>query len=152
MLQGKKEYHEKLFVNFRLSERVPQNNFYRQLKETLDLSYLHKMTEKYYGTEGQKNIDTEVFFKLMLIGYLENVNSDRKIIEQALMRMNMLYFLSYEIDESLPWHSTLSRTRKLLGEEFFLELFHNILRKCAYQRYGKRQNLINGQFSRKGIR
>ena len=53
-MQGKKEYQEKLFVNFRLSERVPKENFYRRLKETLDLSYLHKLTKKYYGTEGQK--------------------------------------------------------------------------------------------------
>jgi transposase len=130
-MQGKKEYQEKLFVNFRLSERVPQGNFYRRLKETLDLSYLHKKTENYYGTEGQKSIDTEVFFKLMLVGYLENINSDRKILEQASMRMDMLYFLGYEIDEPLPWHSTLSRTRKLFGEEIFLELFRKILRKCA---------------------
>ena len=130
-MQGVKEYQEKFFVDFRLSERVPQDNFYRQLKEQLDLSYLRRFTKKYYGTEGQKSIDTEVFFKLMLIGYLENINSDRKILETAGMRMDMLYFLSYDVDESLPWHSTLSRTRKLFGEEVFLEVFRNILRLCV---------------------
>ena len=88
-MQGTKEYAEKLFLSFRLSERVPKENFYRRLRETLDLSYLRKLTAKYYGTEGQKSIDTEVFFKLMLIGYLENINSDRKIIEQASMRMDI---------------------------------------------------------------
>ena len=130
-MQGKKEYQEKLFLSFQLSDRVPKDNFYRGLKETLDLSYLGNLTKKYYGTEGQKSIDTEVFFKLMLIGYLENINSDRKIIEQAQMRLDMLYFLGYDIDEPLPWHSTLSRTRKLFGEEVFLELFRNILRVCV---------------------
>jgi len=129
-MQGKKDYQEKLFVDFRLSERVPQDNFYRKLKAILDLSYLRNMTKQYYGKEGQKSIDTEVFFKLMLIGYIENINSDRKIIETAGMRMDMLYFLGYDIDEALPWHSTLSRTRKLFGEEVFLELFRNILRMC----------------------
>ena len=82
-MQGKKEYSEKLFINFRLSERVPKENFYRRLKEVLDLSYLPKLTAKYYGTEGQKSIDTEVFFKFILIGYLEYINSDRKIVENA---------------------------------------------------------------------
>jgi transposase len=130
-MQGKKEYKEKIFVSFRLSERVPQDNFYRRLKGCLDLSYLRKLAEKYYGKEGQKSIDTEVFFKLMLIGYLENINSDRKIIEQAQLRLDMLYFLGYDIDEPLPWHSTLSRTRKLFGEEVFLELFRNILKMCV---------------------
>jgi len=130
-MQGTKDYQEKLFLNFRLSEYVPKENFYRRLKETLDLSYLRGLTKKYYGSEGQKSIDTEVFFKLMLIGYLENINSDRQIIESAKMRMDMLYFLGYDLDESLPWHSTLSRTRKLFGQDVFLELFRNILRFCV---------------------
>lgn len=56
----------------------------------------------------------------MLIGYIENIASDRKIVEQASMRPDMLYFLNYDIDESLPWHSTLSRTRKTIwGRAFF---------------------------------
>lgn len=140
-MQGIKDYQEKLFLNFQLSERVPKENFYRKLKSVLDLSHLRTLTKQYYGNEGQKSIDTEVFFKLMLIGYLENINSDRKIIETAGMRMDMLYFLNYDIDEALPWHSTLSRTRKLLGEEVFLELFRNILRLCVGKGMvsGKRQ-------------
>jgi hypothetical protein len=46
-MQGKKEYQEKLFTSFLLSERVPKQNFYRQLKGVLDLSYLYKLTESY---------------------------------------------------------------------------------------------------------
>ena len=130
-MQGKKEYSEKLFLSFRLSEHVPKDNFYRRLKQNLDLSYLRKMTAHYYGTEGQKSIDTEVFFKFMLIGYLENINSDRKIIESAQLGLDMLYFFGYDIDEPIPWHSTLSRTRQLFGEEVFLELFRNILKMCV---------------------
>ena len=38
-MQGKKEYQEKFFVSFRLSELMPQNNFYRRLKAGLDLSH-----------------------------------------------------------------------------------------------------------------
>ncbi|MDR0412667.1 MAG: transposase, partial [Dysgonamonadaceae bacterium] len=59
----------------------------------------------------------------MLIGYIENINSDRKIIETAQMRPDMLYFPGYDIDEPLPRHSTLSRTRKLFGKSVFLEFF-----------------------------
>ena len=51
-MQGKKEYQEKLFLSFRLSERVPKDNFYRRLKEVVDLSYLRNLTKRYYGTEG----------------------------------------------------------------------------------------------------
>jgi transposase len=129
-MQGKKHYTEKLFTNFQLSERVPGDNFYRRLKSILDLQWLYKATKKYYGTEGQKSIDPVVFFKLMLIGYLENLGSDRRIITTVSMRLDMLYFLGYDIDEELPWHSTLSRTRQLYGEDLFRQLFKEVLKQC----------------------
>ena len=129
-MQGKKTHTEKLFNYFQLSERVPRNNFYRQLKENLDLKFLYSSTANYYGSEGQQSIDPVVFFKLLLVGYLENLNSDRKIIEHAKMRLDILYFLGYDIDEDLPWHSTLSRTRQLYGEEVFLKLFRQVLKLC----------------------
>lgn len=140
-MQGNKEYSEKLFLSFQLSQRVPLHNFYRKLKDTLDLRFLAKQTKQYYGTEGQQSIDPVVFFKLMLVGYLENLSSDRQIIEHASMRMDILFFLGYDIDEPLPWHSTLSRTRKLYGEDVFLSLFQKVLSMCIAKGMvsGKRQ-------------
>ena len=40
----------------------------------------------------------------------------------------MLFFIGYNIDEPLPWHSTLSRTRQLYGEDVFKELFKKVLK------------------------
>lgn len=140
-MQGKKEYNEKLFLSFQLSQRVPDNNFYRRLKGILDLGFVTLQTKLYYGSEGQQSIDPEVFFKLMLVGYLENLNSDRKIIEHASLRLDILFFIGYDIDEPLPWHSTLSRTRKLYGEDIFLSLFQKVLALCISKGMvsGKRQ-------------
>lgn len=129
-MQGRKKYQEKLFISFRLSERVPEDNFYRRLGSAVDFSFLYKSTAKYYGGEGQKSIDPVVFMKLILVGYLENLNSDRRIINTARMRLDILYFIGYDIDEELPWHSTLSRTRQLYGQEIFTEIFKSVLKKC----------------------
>ena len=86
-MQGKKIYQEQLFTSFQLSEHVPVDNFYRRLKDVLDLQWLYRATKKYYGTEGQRSIDPIVFFKLILIGYLENQPSDRRIMSMAAMRL-----------------------------------------------------------------
>jgi transposase len=129
-MQGKKLYTEQLFKSFQLSERIPEDNFYRRLKDLLNLQWLYKETKKYYGSEGQQSIDPIVFFKLILIGYLENLGSDRRIINTVSMRMDMLYFIGYDIDEPLPWHSTLSRTRQLYGESLFKQLFKQVLKEC----------------------
>ena len=96
----------------------------------LDLHWLYRETQSYYGTEGQQSIDPVVFFKLMLIGYLENLGSDRRIINTVSMRLDMLFFIGYDIDEPLPWHSTLSRTRQLYGDEVFKKLFRQVLKQC----------------------
>ncbi len=129
-MQGKKQYSEQLFKSFQLSDRVPQDNFYRRLKDILDLHWLYAATKSYYGTEGQQSIDPVVFFKLLLIGYLENLGSDRRITTTVSMRMDMLFFVGYDIDQPLPWHSTLSRTRQLYGEQVFKQLFRQVLKQC----------------------
>jgi len=129
-MQGIKNYQEKLFTDFQLSNHVPGNNFYRRLKEHLDLSFLYQTSKVYYGDCGQKSIDPVVFFKLCLVGFLENIISDRKVIQHASMRLDILFFLGYNIDEKLPVHSTLSRTRQLFPQEIFEEVFEHILMSC----------------------
>lgn len=129
-MQGKKQYQEKLFVSFQLSDHVPEDNFYRRLKSVVDFQFLYKRTAAYYGKEGQKSVDPVVFMKLMLVGYLENLNSDRRIVNTAKLRLDILYFLGYNLDEELPWHSTLSRTRQLYGQEVFTEVFRVVLKQC----------------------
>jgi transposase len=101
------------------------------LEKELDLKYLYKATEQYYGTEGQESIDPVVFFKICLVGYLNNINSDRKLIEYCSDSLAIRLFLKYDIDEPLPWHSTISRTRQLYGEEVFLSLFQKVLSMCV---------------------
>lgn len=129
-MQGKKHFQEKLFISFQLSNAVPVDNIYRRINELVDFSFLYKATAKYYGEEGQKSIDPVVFMKLMLIGYLENLNSDRRIVSISKMRIDILFFLGYDLDEELPWHSTLSRTRQLYGQEIFSDMFKSILKQC----------------------
>lgn len=130
-MQGRHPPQHKQFTTFSLADKVPQHNIYYQLRQQLNLDFLYQRTVLYYGKEGNPSIDPVVFFKLILVGYIENLNSDRSIIEHATMRMDILYFLGYDIDEELPWHSTLSRTRQLYGNEVFLELFQAVLHLCV---------------------
>src|SRR5690606_17708553 len=129
-MQGRKVYQEQLFINFQLSDHVPEDNLYRRILGLIDSDYLYKLTAPYYGKEGRKSIDPVVFTKLMLVGYLENINSDRRIIEVCRLRMDILFFLGYGLGETLPWHSTLSRTRQLYSQEVFTAVFQQVLSLC----------------------
>lgn len=140
-MQGKKAISPKMMYQVHLDDLVPKENFYRKLNSELDLRFLYKETEKHYGSEGQASIDPVVFFKICLVGYLNNINSDRKLIEYCGDSLSIRLFIQYDIDEELPWHSTISRTRQLYGEEIFLTLFKKVLSLCIEKGMvrGKRQ-------------
>ena len=140
-MQGRKDFTPQLFYELSLDRLVPVDNFYRRVNQELDLHFLYKSTRNYYGTQGQESIDPVVFFKILLVGYLNNINSDRALIRYCSNCLDVRLFLGYDLNEDLPWHSTISRTRALFGEEVFLQLFQMILGLCVHKGMvrGKRQ-------------
>ena len=140
-MQGKKELTPKMLYQVYLQDLIPEDNYYRLLDKAIDFQFLYKATAPYYGQEGQESIDPVVFFKICLVGYINNINSDRKLIEYCSNCLDVRLFIRYDIDEALPWHSTISRTRQLYGEEVFMELFKKVLSLCVEKGMvrGKRQ-------------
>jgi len=140
-MQGRQNLVPKMFYQVNIDTLVPEDNFYRKLNQNLDFHFLYKATSKYYGMEGQESIDPMVFFKMLLVGYLNNINSDRKLIAFCSDSLAIRLFLKCDIDEALSWHSTISRTRQLYVEEVFIDLFQRILRLCVSKGMvrGKRQ-------------
>jgi len=129
-MQGHKQFIDKV-VRFQLSERVPKRNLYRRLAELLDWGFLYEQTQDLYSHTGQPSLDPVVFFKLMLVSRLENLVSDRRLVEHCALRLDILYFLGYEVDEDLPWHSTISRTRQLYPTSVFEHLFDHVFAQCV---------------------
>ena len=130
-MQGHKQFVDKVVLRFRLSERVPKQNLYRRLAELLDWEFLYEQTQALYSHTGQPSLDPVVFFKLLLVSRLENLVSDRRLIEHCSLRLDILYFLGYEVDEDLPWHSTISRTRQLYPAAVFERLFDHVFTQCV---------------------
>lgn len=140
-MQGRKGIQPKLMYQVTLDSLVPPDDFWRKLNTVLDLHFVYKETAKYYGSEGQESIDPVVFFKICLVGYFNNISSDRSLIQYCRNCLNIRLYLQYDLDEELPWHSTISRTRQLYGEEVFIKLFQQVLGMCvkAGMVRGKRQ-------------
>jgi transposase len=127
---GQKKFQPKIVYNLSLEELVPADDFYRRLESVLDLRFVYQECKNLYGKTGNPSIDPVVFFKLNLFGFFENIISDRDLIRKANDRLSIRYFLGYDIDEKLPWHSTISRTRSLIKKEVFEKIFDRVLEKC----------------------
>ena len=128
-MQGKKNYQEKLFTTIQLSRRIPSNNYYRKLKREIDFYFIYKLTESLYGKRGKESLDPVVFFKLCLIRKHEDISSDRKLISLCRIRLDLLFFLDYNLDDKLPAVSTISNTRRNYPDE----LYHDICNRIEEQ-------------------
>ena len=132
-MQGKKRFLDKEVVRFRRSERVPPHNLYRRLAEWADWTFRYQETRRLYSRRGQPSRGPVGFFKLVLVGRLENLVSDRRLVEPCALRRDILWFLGYEVHEEVPWHSTVSRTRQLLPPVLavFGRLFDHVFAQCV---------------------
>jgi len=130
-MQGRKRFTPRMFVNFRLDEHIPSDNFYKILKGHLDLHFVYKETESVYSHTGRPGIDPVVFFKMLLVGYLENICTDRKLEREFQNRLDLRFFIDHDLDDKIPDHSTICKTRKRIPREVFDKVFDHILKMCV---------------------
>ncbi len=114
-----------------LEELVPKDNFYRRLQERLDLSFVRELVEDLYARSGRPSVDPEVFFKLQLVMFFENIRSERQLMRVVADRISVRWYLGYDLDEALPDHSSLTRIRDRYGLEVFGRFFETIVERCA---------------------
>ncbi|MED3564183.1 transposase [Bacillus xiapuensis] len=75
MMGHKDEYQSKLeFID--LNTFVPSNHILRQINEKIDFSFIYNKMEQYYSILGRKSLDPVLLYKMLIIGYLYNVDSD----------------------------------------------------------------------------
>jgi IS5 family transposase len=119
------------------------------LKGKLDLRFIYKLTKDCYSHTGKPSLDPVVFFKLVIVGYLENICSDRALERMVDMRIDLKYFLDYDLDERAPDHSTICKTRQRIGVEIFEAVFNHILGLCACLPKPRRRQVEAGLVSGK---
>ncbi len=111
--------------------RGPRNVFYDKLNEVLAESdfdrELEKAVEPYYCTTGRKGLAPSVYFRMLFIGYFEDISSQRGIAWRCEDSRSLARFLGYRPGESTPDHSTLSLTRDRLPLEIHCLAFELVL-------------------------
>ena len=98
-----------------LEDLVPADNFYRHLERSLDLGFVRDLVREAYADIGRPSIDPVVFFKLQLILFFEGLRSERQLMQVVADRLSVRWYLGYDLSESLPDHSSLSRIRERYG-------------------------------------
>ena len=147
MSMGKrKERQEKLFIMAEGLPKSPGHPFYRALNKLLAQAdfdrWLENRCQEYYeaaGTPGRPSLPPGVYFRMLLVGYFENLSSQRAIAWRCHDSLSLREFLGIPLDEDTPDHSTLTNTRKRLGAEAFEEVFQFVLQLVGQHK------LLSGQ-------
>lgn len=112
--------------------RAPGHPFYRALEGLLAGAGFDALCEEtcaphYAGRTGRPSVPPGVYFRMLLVGYLEGIGSERGIAWRCAESLSLREFLGYELDENPPDHSTVSRTRRRLPVECHEAVFARVL-------------------------
>ncbi|HEX4130250.1 MAG TPA: transposase, partial [Pirellulales bacterium] len=136
MAMGKrKSRQEALFVTAEELPRSQGHPFYKRLNQLLEEfgfdRWIEQRCQRYYEQEqprGQPSIPPGVYFRMLLVGYFEGIDSQRGIAWRCADSLSLREFLGIELGCKTPDHSTLTNTRKRLPVEVFQEVFQFVLR------------------------
>ena len=133
--RGRKgEDQGEFWVDRRKLPQLSASTFYVKLEETLqDIGFAEGVREicrpSYAAASkgGRPGIDPAVYFKMLMIGFFENLPSERAIASRCADSLSLRAFLGYKLEESTPDHSSLSVIRTRLGPEVFQEALELVL-------------------------
>ena len=134
MAMGKRKSHQQqpLFIAAADLARSPAHPFYAKLNEVLAGWKFDKVVEglcaKFYEEKiGHPSLAPGKYFRLLLIGYFEGIDSERGIAWRCADSLSLRAFVGYALDEKSTEHSTISRTRRLIDVETHKEVFQWVL-------------------------
>ena len=110
--------------------------FYQRLNQILDEKnfdeYVEEISERFYAGEvGRPGLSPGIYFRLLMVGYFEGIDSERGIAWRASDSLSIRSFVRIALDESVPDHSTISRTRRLMDVETHQAVFQWVLQVLA---------------------
>jgi transposase len=127
-VQGKKEFNQRIYYNINLDSLVPDDHFLKRLESLVSLDFIRDITRDYYFHTGKPSIDQVVLVKMLLVGYLFDIRSERKLTEEITLNLGYRWYIGYELDEEIPNHSIFSKARKRFGKKIFTQIFEEILK------------------------
>jgi transposase len=123
-----RQRQEQLWISHTELATGPGHPFYRRLNELLDREKFDEFAETecaafYADNNGRPSLPPGTYFRLLLVGYFEGIDSERGIAWRAADSLGLRQFLRIGLDEATPDHSTISRTRRLIDVETHRKVF-----------------------------
>jgi transposase len=130
-----------LFYDFCLEDHVPQDHLLRQIAKVLDLSGVRQQLAPYYSDLGRPSLDPELMIRMLLIGYLYGIRSERRLVEEVHLNLAYRWFCGLGLEGDVPERSSFSKTRhgRFRDSDAFRMVFESVVQTCL------RAGLVGGE-------
>jgi transposase len=123
---------EQLFYSFSLDDAVPDGHPVRGIAAVLDLSWVHAELAPYYPQLGRPSIDPVLMIRMLIIGYLLAIRSERALCRDVQVNLAYRWFCGLSIEDKIPDHSAFSRARndRFRDSGIFRSVFERVVGAC----------------------
>jgi transposase len=121
-----------LFYEFHLGDAVPEDHLVRKIDAALDLSWLRGELAPHYSSIGRPSIDPELMIRMLIVGYVFAIRSERLICREVQVNLAYRWFCKLGIEDAIPDHSAFSRARneRFREGEVFRRVFERVVEAC----------------------
>jgi len=132
MMGRLKSDQAQLFYEFRLGDAVPEDHLVRKIDAALDLSWLRSELAPYYSCTGRPSIDPELMIRMLVVGYVFAIRSERLICREVQVNLAYRWFCKLGIEDVIPDHSAFSRARheRFRQGDVFRQVFERVVEAC----------------------
>ncbi len=131
-MMGRLETQENLFYRFRIEDHVPQEHLLRRIDWLLDFDALRAELAALYSHTGRPSVDPELMLRMLLIGYLYGIRSERRLVEEVHLNLAYRWFCKLGLEGRVPDRSTFSKNRhgRFADGDVLRRLFECVVEKC----------------------
>src|SRR5438270_12350793 len=121
-----------LFYEFHLGDAVPEDHLVRKIDAALDLSWLRSELAPHYSSMGRPSIDPELMIRMLVVGYVFAIRSERLICREVQVNLAYRWFCKLGIEDAIPDHSAFSRARneRFRDGDVFRRVFERVVEAC----------------------
>ena len=132
MLGPRQEFQSALFYEFNLEDHVPSNHLLRSIDRFVDLGDMRSHLRPFYSDIGRPSVDPELMIRMLLIGYIMGIRSERRLCDEVHVNLAYRWFCRLDLGDTVPDQSTFSKNRhgRFRESDLFRQLFENVVARC----------------------
>ncbi len=132
MMGRSSQDQEQLFYSFNLEAVVPDDHQVRAIASVLDLSWVRAELAPYYSHTGRPSIDPELMIRMLILGYVFAIRSERALCREVQVDLAYRWFCGLGIDDKIPDHSAFTRARneRFCNHDVFRVVFERVVSSC----------------------